>query len=485
MDALYLWPDQPALSLFILWLASIVFLWAAREPMMSLIKSFWGLLVDGFRGISRWTDSTAKELEKRRRATLFAAGELECQGTLDREFQRIDNTYAEQLGQYAKLHRRLDDLMMELESDYKKCGEAPPEVPGWTAAVEAVAQIPVPGDPNVQKVFESIRKSSKEAEKKALQAYREDTAQRHKLLGSMAPWWKEVRGLMTRMKDSVATALESTTRIHGYMEGYETLRSDQAAAARVLTYSATKLFMISLIVLAVALGGAFINFQLIALPMSELVPAGARLGGIPVSTVSALVIVLMETVLGIFIMDMLGITDLFPKLQSVPASRRKMILALALGGLFFLAAVESSLAVLREQIVAAEQALKISLAGEESRLVTQASSSMIPVVGQAVLGFVLPWVLAMVAIPLEMLIDSSRHVLASILVLFLHGVGHLTRMLAHTASSLAKMSVNAYDIYIAIPLRIERSVRGKPQSETGRSTARGDREEEHPSEVPV
>jgi hypothetical protein len=110
---------------------------------------------------------------------------------------------------------------------------------------------------------------------------------------------------------------------------------------------------------------------------------------------------------------------------------------------------------------------------------------MIPVVGQAVLGFVLPWVLAMVAIPLEMLIDSSRHVLASILVLFLHGVGHLTRMLAHTASSLAKMSVNAYDIYIAIPLRIERSVRGKPQSETGRSTARGDREEEHPSEVPV
>jgi hypothetical protein len=301
----------------------------------------------------------------------------------------------------------------------------------------------------------------------------------------MAPWWKEVRGLMTRMKDSVATALESTTRIHGYMEGYETLRSDQAAAARVLTYSATKLFMISLIVLAVALGGAFINFQLIALPMSELVPAGARLGGIPVSTVSALVIVLMETVLGIFIMDMLGITDLFPKLQSVPASRRKMILALALGGLFFLAAVESSLAVLREQIVAAEQALKISLAGEESHVVSQASSSMIPVVGQAVLGFVLPWVLAMVAIPLEMLIDSSRHVLASLLVTLLHGVTHLTRMLAHTAGSLAKMSVNVYDIYIAIPLRLERSVRGKPQPEAGRSTARGDREEESPSEVPV
>ena len=63
MDALYLWPNQPALSLFVLWLASMIFLWAAREPMLSLVKSFGGLLVDGFRGISQWTESTAKELQ--------------------------------------------------------------------------------------------------------------------------------------------------------------------------------------------------------------------------------------------------------------------------------------------------------------------------------------------------------------------------------------------------------------------------------------
>ena len=39
MDALYLWPGQPALSLFALWLASVVFLWAAREPMARLCSS--------------------------------------------------------------------------------------------------------------------------------------------------------------------------------------------------------------------------------------------------------------------------------------------------------------------------------------------------------------------------------------------------------------------------------------------------------------
>ena len=91
---------------------------------------------------------------------------------------------------------------------------------------------------------------------------------------------------------------------------------------------------------------------------------------------------------------------------------------------------------------------------------TRASDSMIPVVGQAVLGFVLPWVLAMVAIPLEMLLDSTRHVLASIGVLLLQALGHLARIVSHSAAALARMLANLYDVYVSIPLRIERAMRG-------------------------
>ena len=55
---------------------------------------------------------------------------------------------------------------------------------------------------------------------------------------------------------------------------------------------------------------------------------------------------------------------------------------LAIAGLFFLSAIEGSLAILREQIVAADAALKLSLAGDESRIVESASHSMIPIVGR-------------------------------------------------------------------------------------------------------
>ena len=459
MKSLYLWPDHPALSLAVLWLASVVFLWAAREPMLALLRSLGQFAREGCEGLARSCESAAQELRVRARAALLAAGKLEAQGRLGREISRVDTAFSERLGQYSGLQRRLDDLLVKLEKDYADCAETPPRVPGWSTAVRAIAQIPTPGDANVQKVLESIRESSEDAEEKALKQHRDDTKQRHKLLAAMAGCWKDVRDLMTRMRDSVAAAIEATTRIHGYVEEYEKVSVQEEGAMRALTFSASKLFAVSALVLGVALGGAFVNFQLIALPMSELVPAGARIGGLPVAMISALVVVLMETALGIFALDLLGITDLFPKLQGVPVSRRRLLLSLALAGLFFLACVESSLAVLRESIAEADAALRLSLAGDEARVVAQASSSKIPVIGQAVLGFVLPWILAMVAIPLEMLLDSGRHVLAGLCILVLTGLGALGRAGAYLSGALATMLVSVYEIYISIPLRIERAVR--------------------------
>ncbi|HTO69715.1 MAG TPA: hypothetical protein VMR31_07615 [Myxococcota bacterium] len=459
MKALYLWPDHVALSLLVLWLGSVVFLWAAREPMLGLLRALGEFVAEGFASLARTCDSAAAKLSERSRAALLAAGKLEAQGKVGREIRRIDVAFTERLGQYSGLQRRLDDLLVRLEGDFEDCALTPPEVPGWSNAVQAIAQIPTPGDANVQKVLESIRESSEDASERALRQHRDDTSKRHKLLAAMAARWKDVRDLMARMGDSVAKAMETTQRIHGYVEEYDKVAKDEEVAARALTFSAVKLFAVSALVLGVAGGGAFVNFQLIALPMSELVPAGARIGGMPVAMVSALVIVLMETALGMFAMDMLGITELFPKLQGVPASRRRMLLALSLAGLLFLAGVESSLAVLRESIAAADSALKLSLSGDDARAVADASSSQIPVIGQAVLGFVLPWILAMVAIPLEMLLDSGRHVASTVVVLTLQGVALVGRAAAHAATKLAAMLTAVYEIYVSIPLRIERLVR--------------------------
>jgi hypothetical protein len=480
MESILLWPEQPALSILVLWLVSAVALWAAREPMLQLFERLGKNLEEALEAGGRWCKAAAEELRKRSRAALLAAGGLELQSKLEKEFQRIESGFSERLGQYSGLQRRLSDLLQRLDADYQKSGDSPPDVPGWAAAVESIAGIPSTDDPNVHKILDGVHRSLDEAQRKALDTYRKDTAQRHKILDRMRPFWKDVRGLLERMSESVTRALETATRVNGYVDDYARIRNDDRAAARALSFSATKLFTISLIVLGVALGGAFVNFQLIALPMSELVPAGARLGGVPVATISALVIVLMEVAVGVFVMDLLGFTELFPKLAGIPAARRRLLLAVALGGLFFLAAVESSLAVLREMIVEADAALKLSLAGTDAT-VAAATTSRIPVLGQAVLGFVLPWIVAMVAIPLEMLLDSSRHVLVYLAALLASGAGSLAFVVARAARTLASVAPSLYDVYVSVPLRIERAVRsarGEAKPERRRPRARLELREE-------
>lgn len=460
MDWIFIWPESPVLSVAVLWVVTVGLFWAARTPMLDVFERLGAGVDEGLGALADWCTTAAEELRQRSRQALLAAGTLDLHRKLDREFTGIDKGFADKLEQYSKLHRRLDELIQNLDADYAQCGDSPPDVPGWAAAAQAIAQIPNPSDPSVHKVLEGIRKSSQDAEKKAIAAYRDATGKRHTVLGKMTSTWKEVRGLLVKMQDSVSVAMESTHRIDGYVAEYQTIREDDEKAARALDYSAVKLFIVSVVVLGIAIGGAFINFQLIALPMSELVPAGARIGGVPVATVSALVIVLMEAAVGIFVMDMLGITELFPKLGGISSSRRRLILGLGLAALFFLASVESSLAILREQIVEADAALKLALAGE-STAISAATSSRIPVIGQAVLGFVLPWVLAMVAIPLEMLLDSGRHVIAGLGVFALNLAGHLCRVVGRLFGYGAGLLASLYDVYIAVPLRIEMWVRGR------------------------
>ncbi len=98
-----------------------------------------------------------------------------------------------------------------------------------------------------------------------------------------------------------------------------------------------------------------------------------------------------------------------------------------------------------------------------------ATHSTIPVIGQAVLGFVLPWIIAMVAIPLEMFLDSGRHVLANVAEMVLRVFGNLMNVLSHVVRYLAIALPSLYDVYISIPLRIERLVRSGNEPERERS----------------
>jgi hypothetical protein len=152
--------------------------------------------------------------------------------------------------------------------------------------------------------------------------------------------------------------------------------------------------------MVVAAGGAFINFKLIALPMSEMVGAGDYLtSSLRTSEVAALVIILVEASMGLFLMEGLRITHLFPSIAGLNDRMRRRMMWIALVLLFTLAGVEAALALMRDMLIADKQALLQSLATAAPAAQTDGWVGRIPTIGQMLLGFILPLALAFIADP--------------------------------------------------------------------------------------
>ena len=136
-------------------------------------------------------------------------------------------------------------------------------------------------------------------------------------------------------------------------------------------------FAIAALVLLIAIGGAIINFNLIALPMSEMVGGASYIGPFKTSDVAGLVIILVELTMGLFLMESLRITRLFPIIGAMDDKMRHRMIIITFTLLAILAGVESALAFMRDRIAHDMEALRQTLAGAEQAGLT---TSIIPTV---------------------------------------------------------------------------------------------------------
>ncbi|MGD8924116.1 MAG: hypothetical protein PVG64_04240 [Syntrophobacterales bacterium] len=243
------------------------------------------------------------------------------------------------------------------------------------------------------------------------------------------------------------------------MKEYEDIRAHSDKSARMLTASSLTQFFISALVLLIAIGGAVINFNLIALPMSEMVGGGSYIGSFKTSNVAAMVIILVEVAMGLYLMESLRITRLFPIIGQMDDKMRTRMIWITFSILLILASVEAALAYMRDQIASDMQALRQSLAAVEST--AGVVNSWIPTVGQMVMGFVLPFALTFVAIPLESFVQSSRTVIGVVGAGMLRWLAFVLRLLGNIGHYLGELLVNLYDLFIFPPLWVENLIRDK------------------------
>jgi len=114
-----------------------------------------------------------------------------------------------------------------------------------------------------------------------------------------------------------------------------------------------------------------------------------------------------------------------------------------------------------------EAATRAALRGGQATEVVQTSFMWITTAAQMGMGFILPFALTFVAIPLESFIHSFRTVIGVLVVGMLRSLAWLLRFVGDIAKFTSNTFVHTYDLIIFLPLWIETVVQGKNAAKKG------------------
>ncbi len=461
-DYLMIVPASAAGSILVLALLGIVVLYMARKPAHQTILSVSKTLFRAFRLFAASVLMAEQKLKARNKEVLLASGKIAAEHAIEREFERIDDFVKKDLSYFPTLQHDIAASVVRLDEDFQKSAEVPPAPPGWTKAIEPIATIPPSEDSMVAEILKSIKDALERGQSKALEAYRAGTHQRHMQLKQMIPTLRHINQALGGLDKNVRKLLERTATIDRQMDDYDRIVKKSDKAAEMLSSSAMTQFVIAGFVLAIAVGGALINFNLIARPMQEMVGGSVHMMGYRVADIAALVIVLVEISMGLFLMESLRITRLFPAINTLEERIRIRMIIVSFVFLLLLASVEAGLAYMRELLSADDAALVAGLlAGNAAPpAAVNDSGRWITTAAQMGMGFILPFALTFIAIPLESFVHSSRTVLGMLLEGALRMFAVTLRFAGNVSKYAGYSLVSLYDLIIFMPLWVEGAIKG-------------------------
>jgi len=443
------WPAVSAAILLLLLMAALYF---ARGTAHQLLLAAAGALSRGLRVASHAVIRGQERLGARNREVLLAAGREAKERIVEREFARVADTVRKDLAGYPDMHRRLSEAIQRIEEDQEKAAEVPPEAPGWAQAVKVVANLDARNAG--AEILADIHKSMVKAHAEAMDGYRKASAERHALLRRMMPDWRLIREALGHVGKSVESVIGRSQAIDRHMEEYEAIVRGEDRALSVLSSSSIVYFFISALVLAVATAGTAVNFTLIARPMAEMVGGTNFIGAYRTADIAALVVIMVEISMGLFLMESLRITRLFPVIGALSDKIRVRMVIVTFLILLLMASIEAGLAYMREVLLLDEMATNALLRGDASTGIVN-SHLWITTAAQMGMGFVLPFALVFVAIPLETFVHSLRTVVGLIGIAVLQALALILRLLGNGCRHLGALACRVYDLPLFVPLWIE------------------------------
>jgi|GEM_PF-675674 len=396
-----------------------------QQPARQLLLQGSRMLHGQFRLAARSLQRLAGELAQREQRGVQTLQREIVHRQLDREIQRLHHIISQDLTGFQPLQRQLDERLTTLFADYEKAAQMPPTPPEWTAAVEAIARLPEEsGSEGSRRILEELHATVQTQQREAMREYRWSVTARHKILAGMRPVWGQLKLLLERVNGRVSGLEQRMARIDRLAERFDHL----LANGRLARSAIAGRFLLSALGVAMAAALALFSHELLTPPLATLL-APTALGPLTMSAGAAALLTLSAAGVGVLLFESLQVTRMFPLVHGLTRRTRGLLVLLALGLLATLATLSSLLA-----------------------LWWHDGSPALPAQVLAMLGLVLPLLLALAVLPLEIFSYTLLPVLGALGQALLGLTAIALRITGALCLHLGQLLVHCYDLLL-VPSR--------------------------------
>lgn len=450
-------PEQPILSISILILISLSFMYVSRTVVHRVLRRVARLLTFVLRLQAKYLVALAERISQRNRDVMLETGMAQQERRLERDFHRVRILAERDLAQFPDLQHTIGQHISQLEEDYHRTAETPPPAPDWLNAIESVVRLreTQTGNPVVSKVLKDLETNLHRQHHRSLADYRKGMNRRHRLLHGMMPQWRKLNHTLERVGAGVRGLLTQADEIQKHLSRYREIQAGSERAERLLRVSSITHFMLSSAALFAFLAIAWLNFQLIRLPLSETISSTETIGGYALADLAAATLVALEMVLGMLLLEVLQVTRLFDGFTALDEHRRRGLFWSLLALLIVFALAHTGLLYWRADGMGPGSTLQQLIAYPVVVIEAPLLDEWLPIGARMLMGLVLPFALVFTAAPLERWMETGRILAAEFMVLALGLTSLILRLLAGTVRNLAEVLVAVYDLIISLPLWLE------------------------------
>lgn len=378
------------------------------------------------------------------------------EGRFDRAYRGIHLRVNRDLGGFPALERRILQQIETLERDYHSARDQVPEEPAWVRTANALAAAPPKADPRVGQILEEIHDSMARAGREALEEYRRASQSRLETLKGLLPAWRELGERLHQLEHAVRALSEQTRHLDDVLGRYRRLRRG-TVPARGIFLASTGLLAVSAAILALQGVFAGVLFFLVEPAMGRVLGEDAAMQGMALAPWAVGAVLLAVMLGGGLVSEARRISRLIPGLTVLDPRMRRRSVALG-GGLVLLGIVLLALlAASRDlQPVSGETLVPLLQEAPEGEVGAMAWLSTFTCLA---LGVLLPLPLALMALPLQVFLQSLGVVTGGLAVTVLAVLAALLSWLALAVHLLGAVLRRGYEFFIFIPLLLERGYR--------------------------